>query len=433
MKMKLIVLSDPSFIQGETEIINGLFAAGLECLHLRKPDCTKKEMQELIERIDPAFYNRLSLHQHHILAKDYGISRLHFTEKNRLQASEEKLQKLKEEGYIISTSIHDPEQLNLLSAYFDYTFFGPVFDSISKSGYKSILPEDFFLDNELKKMPIIGLGGIDIANIGKVKDMNFDGAAVLGIIWKDPKKAVASFARLGKSLRLAKSNPTHTNPVGMTNFVTPGFNPEGIGKLQFISNRNNELTHLESIQIALDAGCNWIQLRIKNQSPEEVLKQALKAKTLCDQYQAKLIINDFPFIAKEVSAYGLHLGLEDMTIKEAREIVGNELIIGGTANTFEHILLRINEGADYIGLGPFRFTSTKQNLSPVLGINGFQQIMKQLAVLDKSVPVIAIGGILPEDIPGIKAIGLHGIAMSSALIHAKNRKETVTDIYKILC
>ena len=430
--MKLIVISNPDFIQEEAEIINGLFVAGLECLHLRKPDSTEKEMRELIEKINPVFYNRLSLHQHHILTKHFGIFRLHYTENDRHQKSEEKLQKLKEEGYKLSTSIHNLEQVNLLSPYFDYTFFSPVFDSISKSDYKSNLPQNFFLSDELKKIPIIGLGGIDIENIQEVKKMNFDGAAVLGTLWKDPMKAVDTFARLGKSSRLAKSNPTHPNPIGVTNFVAPGFKP-GIEKLQFISNQTNELTHLESIQIALDSGCTWVQLRIKNQSPGEILKQAVKAKSLCDQYQAKLIINDFPLIAREVSAYGLHLGLEDMSIKEAREIVGNEMIIGGTANTFEHILLRLNEGADYIGLGPFRFTSTKEKLSPVLGINGFQLIMKHLKELGKTIPVIAIGGILPEDISDLTAIGVHGIAMSSALIYAKNRKEMVTNIYKILC
>jgi len=410
--MKLIVISAPEFIQNEAEIINGLFAAGLECLHLRKPDATEQEMSELIEKINPIFQNRLALHQHHTLAQQFGIFRLHFPEKNRPQIPGETLKKLKKEGYTISTSIHDLAQVELLSANFDYTFFGPVFDSISKSGYKSVLSGNFFLDNHLKKIPIIGLGGIDASNIDRVKKMNFDGAAVLGALWKDPTMAVATFTNLSKSLSPGKSKPA-------------------IEELQFISNQTDEFTHLESIQIALDAGCRWIQLRIKNESPETVLEQALKAKNLCSQYQAKLVINDFPLIAKEVAADGLHLGLEDMSVKEAREIVGNEMIIGGTANTFEHILLRHDEGADYIGLGPFRFTSTKQNLSPILGISGFQEIIKRLAGLEKSIPLIAIGGILPEDIPELKSIGVHGIAMFSALILAKNRKQMVTSIYEI--
>ncbi len=149
-----------------------------------------------------------------------------------------------------------------------------------------------------------------------------------------------------------------------------------IEKLQFISNQTKDITHLESIQTALDAGCRWIQLRVKNQSFENVLKLAENAKILCDSYQAKLIINDFPFVAKEIDAYGLHLGLDDMSIETARKIVGKKMIIGGTANTLEHILKRIKEGADYIGLGPFRFTSTKQNLSPILGLEGYQQFDK---------------------------------------------------------
>lgn len=412
--MKLIVISAPEFIQDEAKIINGLFAAGLECLHLRKPNATEKEMSELIAKIKPVFYNRLSLHQHHTLAKQFGIFRLHFTEKSRRQIPIETLLKLKKEGYKISTSVHDLAQMDLLSTHFDYTFFGPVFDSISKSDYKSVLSESSFLDKDLKKIPIIGLGGIDSSNIDKVKEMNFDGAAVLGTLWKDPMMAVATFVRLSNSQRVGKSKPV-------------------IDELQFISNQTDELTHLESIQIALDAGCRWIQLRIKNESPETVLEQALRAKNLCSRYQAKLVINDFPLIAKEVAADGLHLGLEDMSIKEARETVGNEMIIGGTANTFEHILLRHDEGANYIGLGPFRFTSTKQNLSPILGIGGFREIIKRMAGLEKSIPLIAIGGILPEDIPELKSIGVHGIALSSALILAKNRKEMVTNMEEILC
>jgi thiamine-phosphate pyrophosphorylase len=206
-----------------------------------------------------------------------------------------------------------------------------------------------------------------------------------------------------------------------------------IGKLQFISNNRTGLTHLESIQTALDAGCLWIQLRIKDESFEQVLQQAIGARKLCELYGAKLIINDYPLIAKEVSAHGLHLGLEDMPIPEARKITGKDMIVGGTANTLAHILLRLKEGADYIGLGPFRFTATKQNLSPVLGMTGFKEIMQQLELLPTSIPVIAIGGILPDDMPDLKATGIHGFAISSALLQAENKKVMVTNIYKTLC
>ncbi|MCF0054371.1 thiamine phosphate synthase [Dyadobacter sp. CY356] len=206
-----------------------------------------------------------------------------------------------------------------------------------------------------------------------------------------------------------------------------------IDKLQFISNQTKDLTHLDSIQIALDAGCGWIQLRVKNQSFEDVLKLAEKVKTVCDNYQAKLIINDFPFIAREVGAYGLHLGLNDMPISSARKILGNETVIGGTANTLENILDRIKEGSDYVGLGPFRFTSTKQNLSPILGLEGYLNIAESLKKLKHTIPLIAIGGIGQEDISQILETGMYGVAVSGSIINAENPKNLVYKINKVLC
>ena len=206
-----------------------------------------------------------------------------------------------------------------------------------------------------------------------------------------------------------------------------------IDKLQFISNQTKELTHLDSIKIALDAGCRWIQLRIKDQTFEVVLKMAIEAKNLCDTYQAKLIINDFPFIAREIDAYGLHLGLNDMPISSARKIVGKEMIIGGTANTLENILDRITEGADYVGLGPFRFTSTKLNLSPILGLDGYKNLAESLKNLKYSIPLSAIGGIMEDDIPEILETGMYGVAISGSIISAANPKNVVYKINKVLC
>lgn len=206
-----------------------------------------------------------------------------------------------------------------------------------------------------------------------------------------------------------------------------------IDKLQFISNQTEGLTHLGSIKIALDAGCRWIQLRVKDQSYEEVLKTAIEAKNLTEKYQAKLIINDDPFVAREIDAYGLHLGLKDIPIASARKIVGEKMIIGGTANTLDNILDHIKEGADYVGLGPFRFTSTKQNLSPILGLGGYQSVAESLKKRKQSIPLIAIGGITEEDIPEILETRMYGVAISGSIIHAANPKNVVSKINKILC
>ncbi|KQS28366.1 hypothetical protein ASG33_16090 [Dyadobacter sp. Leaf189] len=206
-----------------------------------------------------------------------------------------------------------------------------------------------------------------------------------------------------------------------------------MGRLQFISQENGAISHLDSISRALEAGCRWIQLRVKNKPEEEVLQLAWEATRLCDRYGAKLIINDFPRVAQAVEAYGLHLGLTDMAVPQARALVGSRMVIGGTANTWEDIVLRVQEGCDYIGLGPFRFTTTKQNLSPVLGLEGYSALMQKMAAAGYNTPIIAIGGIVPDDVPALLATGVHGVAMSSALINVPDPQVIFHQIQKALC
>lgn len=205
-----------------------------------------------------------------------------------------------------------------------------------------------------------------------------------------------------------------------------------IDKLHYISQQPENGTHLSAIKTALDAGCKWIQLRIKDQSYNDILDYSLKISNLCAEYKAKLIINDHPEIALKVGAYGLHLGLQDMPITQAREIVGSKMIIGGTANTFQHIQQRVAEGVDYIGLGPFRFTKTKQKLSPILGIAGYESIIEQVRAAGINIPIIAIGGILPEDIVPIMQAGLYGVAVSGAITYADTPAQTVKTMYEYL-
>lgn len=201
-----------------------------------------------------------------------------------------------------------------------------------------------------------------------------------------------------------------------------------IAKLQYISQENTEQTHLYAIKKALLAGCNWIQLRVKNQPEEKVLELALEARKMCDAFSAKLIINDYPQVALQVKADGLHLGLQDMPVLQARAIVGPEMLIGGTANTFEHVAQRVAEGVDYIGLGPFRFTKTKEKLSPVLGLEGYKTIMQQMREANIRIPIIAIGGIELFDIESIMQTGVYGVAVSGAITHAENPGKTVREM-----
>lgn len=206
-----------------------------------------------------------------------------------------------------------------------------------------------------------------------------------------------------------------------------------IARMHFISQENEQMSHIDSIKIALEAGCRWIQLRVKNRPEEEVLAMAREAVRLCDSYDAKLIINDFPLVAQAVEAYGLHLGLTDMPMPEARALVGEKMVIGGTANTWEDIVRRVGEGADYVGLGPFRFTNTKQNLSPILGIEGYRVLMRQMQEAGYATPIIAIGGIIPGDIGSLRAAGIHGVAMSGTLVGSADPQNTFYQIQQALC
>ena len=178
------------------------------------------------------------------------------------------------------------------------------------------------------------------------------------------------------------------------------------------------MTHLEQVRQLLDAGANWIQLRQKKAAEREKLQIAIAAASLCREYKATLIINDSPQICLESGANGVHLGLKDYPAPEARKLLGKEAIIGGSANTPEQARQREQEGCDYIGLGPWHSTQTKENLSEILGEAGIKKVVD----LNLKIPVIAIGGIALEDVKRILSLGVQGIAVSSGIVGAKNLK-----------
>ncbi|MDT0690280.1 thiamine phosphate synthase [Salegentibacter sp. F188] len=188
-----------------------------------------------------------------------------------------------------------------------------------------------------------------------------------------------------------------------------------ISHLHYISQGETPEKHLENIQNVCAAGADWVQLRLKNESFETVLKTAKAAKKICDEFQVKLIINDFPEVAKKVNADGVHLGKEDHCPLETRKLLGPDKIIGGTANTLQDCEVLCKKQVDYIGLGPFRFTATKKKLSPILGAEGYRKLLSSLHASGKAVPVIAIGGIVPEDLPVLAESGVHGVAISGWL------------------
>ncbi|WNJ18969.1 thiamine phosphate synthase [Pontibacter sp. G13] len=201
-----------------------------------------------------------------------------------------------------------------------------------------------------------------------------------------------------------------------------------IGRVQYISQSNAQGDHLDHIQRIVESGGDWVQLRVKDRSEAEVKELAIQAKELCSKTGTQLIINDFPHIAAEVKADGVHLGKNDLAPKLAREMVGPDMIIGGTANTFEDIEYLADQGVNYIGLGPFRFTTTKKNLSPVLGHEGYRNLISQARDRGIHIPIIAIGGILLEDVPELMKTGIHGIALSGLITHAESPSALISQL-----
>jgi thiamine-phosphate pyrophosphorylase len=187
-------------------------------------------------------------------------------------------------------------------------------------------------------------------------------------------------------------------------------------KLQYISQGNTIQEQELHIRKALDNGIKWVQVRWKNAPENELISLCEISKQLCFEYQSVCIINDHVQLAKKIDADGVHLGLNDSSVEEARLILGENKIIGGTANTLEDVLQRLNESCDYIGLGPLRFTATKEKLSPVLGFEGYQKIVDGLREKSIDIPkIFAIGSVTLEDILPLQQIGIYGVSVSGLI------------------
>ena len=204
-------------------------------------------------------------------------------------------------------------------------------------------------------------------------------------------------------------------------------------RLQFITHYTEKYSYVESARMALEGGCRWIQLRMKDAEESLLEETAVIVQNMCKEYGATFIIDDHVWLAKKVKADGVHLGKNDMPITEAREILGDSFIIGSTVNSFEDILRNLQHAVpDYFGCGPFRFTSTKKNLSPILGVEGYLNIIHQMRDSHIYVPLIAIGGISKNDILPLLESGVNGFALSSSVLHADNPIKEMDELMNLI-
>lgn len=199
-------------------------------------------------------------------------------------------------------------------------------------------------------------------------------------------------------------------------------------RLYFITHANDRYSYEEGAKVALDNGIRLIQLRMKHCDLDTVKQAAWRLKEECDKAGASLIIDDYTEIAAETGACGVHLGQTDEEIIVARQKLTGKQIIGLTCNTFEQVFTAAKSGADYLGVGPYRFTRTKEKLSPVLGVEGYRTLIAECRKHNIHIPIYAIGGIRLEDVKGLMEAGVYGIAISSLVLEAPNPEKTIRNL-----
>lgn len=368
--MKKIVISYPDFFAGETEELIGLLKRDdIWRVHIRKPGYGTDEVCRLIEAIPMEWRHKLSIHDHLQLATECGLGGVHLNSHNN---------SIPVEWHgMVSRSLHHTDEIGVSD--YDYAFLSPIFSSISKPGYYPTLSTD-----EIKKTvngKIFALGGVTEERLEEVERMGFGGAAFLGNVWR--------------------------RKINMDAF-----------RLQFITHPVTDRSVGEETEEALAGGCRWVQLRHKNADTETLIREGRTVADLCREAGAIFIVDDRVDLVEPLGADGVHLGKNDMPVKEARKLLGPRKIIGATANSFEDITMAWVDGADYIGLGPFRFTTTKANLSPILGLAGYRDIMDKCRAAALQLPIVAIGGITADDTADMMKTGVDGIAISSEIINA---------------
>lgn len=202
--------------------------------------------------------------------------------------------------------------------------------------------------------------------------------------------------------------------------------------LQYITSTSSPVSVVEQVRQVLEGGCRWIQVRMKDASDEEITKAMEEIKPMCLDKEAFLILNDRVELAKTLDVGGVHIGKMDMLPSQARMILGPAAVIGVTANTIDDVLAVQALDIDYIGIGPYRYTETKKNLAPVLGLEGIEAICRDMEKREINIPRVAVGGIRLEDVGPLMKTGINGIAVSGAIAFADDIKATTEEFLKLL-
>lgn len=402
--MKIVVITLPDFVPHEAQTITRLLDSdAVWRVHLRKPGCTASDMLRLIMDIPAGLRHRLTLHDHHHLAAHTGVGGVHLNSRNPIAPAWAMP--------MVSRSCHSIAEA--ASSAEDYHFLSPIFNSVSKPGYSAAFAHDELrhgFEASALSRRTFALGGVTPERLSLLSQIGFGGAAMLGAAWSMPPDRLISL--LG-TYTFAMTKHEHLSRNFRLQLITDGLTPEA---------------HVEGARRALAGGCRWVQLRMKDSTPSTLLTTGQQIAELCRLHDATFIIDDHVELVEALGADGVHLGLNDMSPDAARRILGPERIIGATANTAADVERGHRLGADYIGLGPYRFTTTKKNLSAVLGLEGYNRIMTQARSAGIEIPVTAIGGITAADVKDIMRTGVDGVAVSGGILRASDPAEATRHI-----
>ncbi len=396
--MKLVVFSPEQHRPDEPALVRAFLAQGLERYHVRKPTWSRDQLQAWLSAFTPVERARMVTHTHHDLAGPLGVGGIHARDQPARAADGADASRV---GGFRSRSCHRVADLAEALPANDAVFISPLFPSYSKPGYGSGAPVlrselEVFLSPSARAARagrgglVFGLGGVNEARVAECQRLGLDGVGVLGAVWhaSDPLEA---FRRLQAVCRAAA----------------------GLHPVLPITQDGLPFSHEEQAEQLCEGGAEWIQLRMKGAAPEAWVATARRVVEVCRRHRARCVVNDSVDVALAAGADGVHLGSQDLDWREARARLGAGRILGGTVNSLEDAARAVSVRVlDYVGVGPWRFTTTKKKLSPVLGPAGVGGVISALDGL----PAWVIGGITRADLPDVCAAGAAGVAVSSALL-----------------
>jgi len=205
-----------------------------------------------------------------------------------------------------------------------------------------------------------------------------------------------------------------------------------IEKFQYITHDIPHLSHIEQVQLACEAGAKWIQYRCLSKTDEELLQDINAIAEICDDWGTTLIVTDHVHLNGKADIQGFHIEDMDADFIALRKLVGNDITLGGSANTLKNLIRLASEGADYAGFGPYAPTETKPNDYPLLDLEGYQQAIRELEEKEIDLPVLAVGGIKIYDVEALMQTGVYGIAVSGAVNFADDFIEADQDFYSLV-